>query len=165
MRVMKNIKYMWLLCIALFSLTVVSCNKEDEYFDAEYQSVPIVVEQIYLEDYESSVPDRPVDFARLGQLIRIEGSGLFGMKKVYVNGYDTYFNRAYVTDKSMLIQLNTKTPVVDADSTVRNTIRFVKDGTETVCEFLIRAASPSIKGVNITLPMPGETVIAMRLQR
>lgn len=159
MRVMKNLKYMWLLCIALFSFAIVSCNKEDEYFDEDYQSVPIVIEQIYLENYESSVPDRPVDFARLGQLIRVEGSGLFGMKKVYVNGYDTYFNRAYVTDRSMLLQLNMKTPVVDADSTARNTIRFVKDGTETVCKFLIRAASPSIKGVNITLPMPGETVI------
>lgn len=156
---MKNIKYMWLLCIALLSVAFVSCNKEDEYFNEEYQSVPIVIEQIYLEDYESSVPDRPVEFVRLGQLIRVEGSGLFGMKKVYVNGYDTYFNRAYVTDNSMLVQINSKTPVVDAAEDVRNTIRFVKDDTETVYEFLIRAASPTVSNVNITLPQSGETVI------
>lgn len=156
---MKNIKYMWLLCIALLSVASVSCNKEDEYFNEEYQSVPIVVKQIYLEDYESSVPDRPVEFARLGQLIRIEGSGLYGMKKVYINGYDTYFNRAYVTDNSMLVQINAKTPVVDADPEERDIIRLVKDGTETSYDFLIRAASPTVTGVNMTLPMPGETVI------
>lgn len=156
---MKNIKYMLLLCIALLLAAFVSCNKEDEYFKEEYQSVPVKITQIYLEDYESSVPDRPVEFARLGQLIRVEGSGLYGMKKVYVNGYDTYFNRAYVTDNSMLIQLNSNTPVVEAEEDVRNTIRFVKDETETTYEFLIRAASPSITGINQTLPMPGETVI------
>ena len=93
---MKNIKYMFLPCIALLSAAFVSCNKEDEYFNEEYQSVPVKVTQIYLEDYESSVPDRPVEFARLGQLIRVEGSGLYGMKKVYINGYDTYFNLSLI---------------------------------------------------------------------
>ncbi len=156
---MKNIKYMWLLCIALLSVAFVSCNKEDEYFKEEYQSVPIVINKIYLEDYDAAVTDRPVEFARLGQLIRVEGSGLFGMKKVFVNGYDTYFNRAYVTDNSMLIQLNSNTPVVEADSTVRNTIRFVKDKAETTYDFLIRAASPTVTDINLTLPMPDETVI------
>lgn len=57
---MKNIKYMWLLCIALFSVAFVSCNKEDEYFNEEYQSVPIVVKQIYLENYESAVDRKSV---------------------------------------------------------------------------------------------------------
>ncbi len=156
---MKNIKYMWLFCIALLSVAFVSCNKEDDYFNEDYQNVPIVIKQIYLEDYESSVPDRPVEFARLGQLIRVEGSGLMGMKKVFINGYDTYFNRAYVTDKSMLIQINIKTPVVDAEPELRDKIRFVKDETETTYDFLIRAASPTITNVSLTLPMPGETVV------
>ncbi len=156
---MRNLKYMWLLCIALLSVTFSSCNKEDEYFNEEYQSVPIVVDRIYLEDYESSVPDREVEFARLGQLIRVEGSGFFGMKKIFINGYETYFNRAYVTDNSMLVQINIKTPVVDAEPENRDKIRFVKDGTETTVDFLIRAASPTVTGVSITLPMPGETVV------
>lgn len=155
---MKRIANFWLLSIALLPLISVSCNREDEYFNEDWQSVPIVIEQIYLENYESSVPDRPVEFARLGQLIRVQGSGLYGMKKVYVNGYDTYFNRAYVTDNSMLIQLNSKTPVVDAEEDVRNTLRFVKNGTETVYDFVIRAASPSVSGISQTLPQPGEKV-------
>lgn len=156
---MKKFRYMWLACAALMSVTSVSCNKEDAYFDAKYQNVPIVIENIYLEDYESSVPDRKVEFARLGQLIRVEGSGLFGMKKIYVNGFETFFNRAYVTDNSMLVQLDADTPVVDAEEDVRNTIRFVKDGTETVYNFLIRAASPTVGSISLTLPQPGETVV------
>ena len=108
---MKSLKYIWILCLSCLAAGLTSCNEEDKYFDSKYQSTKIVVDQIYLEDYESSVPDRPVTFARLGQLIRVEGSGLYGMKKVYINGYETYFNRAYVTDHSMLIQINSNTPV------------------------------------------------------
>ena len=144
--------------VALMSLGFVSCNDDDEYFDSKYQGQPISVNKVYLEDYESSVPDREVTFARLGQLIRLEGSGFMGMKKVYVNGYDTYFNRAYVSDNSMLITLNSKTPITDAEDDVRNTIRLVKDGTETVFDFIIRSASPSIIGIDNTLPLPGQAV-------
>ncbi|MBQ8672746.1 MAG: hypothetical protein IJ511_01615 [Bacteroides sp.] len=156
---MKSIKYIWTLCLAALSVGFSACNEDDEYFDSKYQDTPIVINKIYLEDAESSVPDRLVEFARLGQMIRVEGSGLMGMKKVYINGYDTYFNRAYVSDNSMLIQINSKTPVVDAEPEERDIIRFVKDNTETAYNFTIRAASPSVSGINTTLPMPGEIVI------
>ncbi|MEA5127130.1 MAG: glycan-binding surface protein [Proteiniphilum sp.] len=156
---MKNSNYIWLLWLVCLSVGFVACNADDEYFDGKYQDTPIVINQVYLEDHESSVPDRPVDFARLGQLIRVEGKGLYGMKKVYINGYDTYFNRAYVTDNSMLIQINSSTPVVDAESDVRDIIRFVKDKTETSYSFTIRAASPSVTSVSNTLPKAGETVV------
>ena len=80
------------------------------------------------------------------------------MKKVYINGYETYFNRAYVSDKSMLITLNSKTPITEADEAVRNTIRLVKNDTETVYEFEVRAAFPSITSVSNTLPSAGQKV-------
>lgn len=78
---MKSTKYIKLLCMLLLPTVFISCNKDDEYFDEKYQSTPITITQVYLEDYESSVPDRPITYARLGQLIRIEGSGFYGMKK------------------------------------------------------------------------------------
>ena len=145
---MKSLKYIWILCLSCLAAGLTSCNEEDKYFDSKYQSTKIVVDQIYLEDYESSVPDRPVTFARLGQLIRVEGSGLYGMKKVYINGYETYFNRAYVTDHSMLIQINSNTPVEDAEEADRNKIRFVKDDATLEHPFIIRAASPTITGIS-----------------
>lgn len=156
---MKLFKYITLTAVAVMSIGYSSCNKDDEYFDDKYQSEAIQVNKVFLEDAESSVPDREVTFARLGQMIRLEGSGFMGMKKVYVNGYETYFNRAYVTNTSMLVTLNSKTPITDADEEVRNTIRLVKDGTETVYDFIIRAASPAIKSMSNTLPLAGETVV------
>lgn len=155
---MKNFKLYILPVMAMLSLGFASCNDDDEYFEEKYQDKPIKITQVYLEDYKSSVPDRPVEFARLSQMIRLEGEGLFGVKKVYINGYDTYFNRAYVTDNSLIISINRDTPVTNCDPEVRNTIRLVKDKTELIYEFLIRNGYSIIQAVNPTLPQPGETV-------
>lgn len=152
---MKKITYIGFVCLMLLGVCFASCSDDDDK-----DSKPIVVTQIYLEDYKSNVPDRPVDFARLGQMIRVEGSGFAGMQKVYINGYETYFNGTYVTDHSMLISIHTKTPVIDAADDVRNTILFVKSGTSYKHEnFTIRAASPAVTKVSNTLPKPGEKVI------
>lgn len=152
---MKKMIYIYLMCVALLTVGFTSCSDDDDNKDSK----PIEVTQIYLEDYESVVPDRPVDFARLGQMIRLEGSGFLGMKKVYINGYDTYFNMNYVADNSMLIAINSKTPVIDADESVRNTIRLVKSGTETIVrDFVIRAAPPSVSSVSHTMAQAGETI-------
>ena len=102
---MKYLKYTRLLCMALLAMGFTACNDEDAYFEEDAQNSPIVVNKVYLQDVESSVPDREVTFARLGQVIRLSGSGLYGVRKVYINGYDTYFNRALVSDQSLLVQL------------------------------------------------------------
>lgn len=159
---MKNFKNYILPVVALLSLGFASsCNDDDKYFEEKYQGKPITITKVYLEDYKSSVPEREVDFARLSQMIRLEGTGLFGVKKVYINGYDTYFNRAYVTDNSLIISINRDTPVTDCDPEVRNTIRIVKDKTELVYPFLIRNGYSVIQSVNPTLPQPGEKVKVM----
>lgn len=157
---MKDLKYIWLLCVALFSVGFTACNEDDAYFEEDAQNSPIVIDKVYLQDAESSVPDREVTFARLGQVIRLSGNGFYGVKKVYVNGYDTYFNRALVSENSLLVQLKSDTPIADAEESVRNTIHLVKDGAEFVYKDLtIRAASPSISRISNTLPQSGETVV------
>lgn len=152
---MKKIHILYLTLLTLIGITFLSCEESDNL-----GSTPIQVTKIYLEDHESSVPDRPVEFARLGQMIRIEGSGFLGMKKVFINGYDTYFNVAYVTDNSMLISIHRNTPVVDAEEEVRNTIQLVKEGTDITYTFTIMAASPTITRLSNTLPQPGDLVTA-----
>ena len=127
---MKNKIFFWFTYMIICSLGLSSCNDDDDNLKGD--NSPIIISQIYLEDYKSAVPDRPIDFARLGQLIRIEGSGFMGLKKVYINGYDTYFNVAYVTNNSMLVNILTKTPVIEAKAEERNTIRLVKTGVETI---------------------------------
>lgn len=148
-------KYLWMVCLAVAGLTFTSCSDDDEVGS---QSTKMVIDKVFLQDVKSSVPNREVTFARLGQLIRIQGSGFLGLKHIYINGYDTYFNNAIMTDNNVWVTLNANTPVDKADPSERNTIRFVKDQTETVYEFVIRAAMPSISSVDNTLPKAGETV-------
>lgn len=153
---MKDIKNMAIMLLVIAAVCLSSC-KEDNDWD---NNTPIQITQIYLEDYKSNTPDRPVDFGRLGQLIRLEGSGFIGVRKVYINGYDTYFNLAYVTDNSMLITINTNTPVVEAEEDVRDKIRLTKaTGVEFTYPFIIRSAAPSVSHITNTLPKSGETVV------
>lgn len=151
---MKLKNTIWLyLSAMLVAVCFAACSDDD----ADGSS-PITVTGVYLEDQESSVPDRLVEFVRLGQVIRIQGSGFAGMRKVYVNGYETYFNPVYVADNSMLLQVSSSTPITSAAEDVRNTIHFVKTGTDYVHKFIIRSASPAIQRIENTLPMAGETV-------
>jgi hypothetical protein len=153
MKIQKNI---WLLLgVLIATMGFYACDDDDDPAD----SSPITVSAIYLQDAESEVPDREVPFARLGQVIRIEGSGFTGLRKIYVNGYDTYFNPVYVTNNNILLRLSRNTPTIDAEDNVRNTIRLVKTGTEYVYEFEIRAAAPQISKLSHTLPQPGEPLI------
>jgi hypothetical protein len=153
---MKTMKYFWMLALALVAFNFTSCKDDD---DEGSQTAPMTISKVYLENInDEENKDREVDFARLGQLIRIEGSGFKGLKKILINGYETYFNNALMTDNNVWVTLNSETPVDKADDDVRNTIQLVKDGTKLVYPFTIRAAAPSITSVDNTLPMPGETV-------
>ena len=154
---MKNIRYMWIICIAFVTMCFTSCSEDDG--DA-YPSGngPVTVSKIFLEDAESTVPDREVTFARLGQTLRIAGSGFGGTRKIFVNGYETYFNTALTTNSSMIIQLQSKTPVSNAPDSVRNKIQFIKNRGTYSYDFNIRASSPQISSISNTLPQPGETV-------
>jgi len=155
MKYILNKKY-WapiaLLGIMVFGMLVTSCDNSDS------AGGTITVSKVFLEDVNSSVPDREVTFARLGQALRIEGSGFTGLRKVYINGYSTYFNVVFVSDNSMLINVSADTPVLDADPTERNTIRFVNDNSETIFKFDIRASKPAITSISNTMPKAGEII-------
>ena len=147
-------KYIYML-IALVAPLLTACSDDDDV-----QSVQMTISKVYLQDVDAKdeVYDREVDFARLGQLIRIEGSGFTGLKNIYINGYDTYFNNALMTDNNVWVSLDKNTPVEKADESVRNTITFVKDNTQTTYQFTVRASAPSISSVDNTLPKAGEKV-------
>src|SRR5574344_2684010 len=153
---MIKFKYILYSCAAIAVTGFSSCseNDGDAYPGGDAK---VVVSKVHLEDAESTVPDREVTFARLGQTLRLEGTGFGGTKKILVNGYDTYFNTALATERSMILQLLSKTPVSTAPDSVRNKIQFVKDNGTYSYEFNIRAASPQISSISNTLPQAGET--------
>ena len=152
---MRNFNNIWLLLGLLMATVGFSSCEEDE---DPVNNAPINVNTVYLQDADSDVPDREVNFARLGQVLRVEGSGFEGIRELYVNGYNTYFNPVYVTNNNMLFRLSGETPTVEAEDAVRNTIRFVKPGSDYVHEFEIRASAPSISRVSHTMPRSGEPI-------
>ncbi len=149
-------RYFWTLCLAVVALGLTGC-KDDDSSGSDAQ---MTIDKVFLENVEDDInPDREVEFARLGQLLRIQGSGFKGLKKIYINGYETYFNNALMTDNNVWVTLNTKTPVDKADESVRNTITFYKsDNNKLVYNFIIRASAPSISSIDNTLPKAGEIV-------
>jgi hypothetical protein len=158
---MKNINFKSLLSIltfvalAVFAFMFNSCENNDD----KATSAPVKITKAYLEDAQSSVPDREVTFARLGQTIRLEGSGFTGVTKVYINGYDNYFNPVFVTDNSMWITISQDVPTIDAPEDVRNTIRVVKSASNFfVFPFEIRSAAPTITSITHTMPMAGDKI-------
>lgn len=142
------------LGILLLGLLFTACSSSDD----EANDSPITVDAVYLQDVNSNVPDREVTFARVGQLIRLEGSGFSGVRRIYINGFQTDFNPVYVSDNSMLIRVHADTPVNEAGDDVRNTIRLVKDNSETTVEFEIRLSAPTIYNISHTLPQAGEEI-------
>ncbi|MBZ4034284.1 hypothetical protein K6T82_05870 [Flavobacterium sp. 17A] len=155
MKYILNKKY-WapiaLLSMMVFGMLFTSCDNNDSEGGA------ITISRVFLEDVNSNVPDREVTFARLGQTLRIEGSGFAGLKKVYINGYSTYFNVVFVSNNSMLVSVSADTPTIEADPSVRNTIRFVNDKNEVTFPFEIRSGKPEITRISNTMPNPGETI-------
>jgi hypothetical protein len=141
-----------LLLMAGFALP--ACSDDDE----ADTGAAIVVNKVYLENADSDVPDREVSFIRLGQLMRLEGSGFTGMKKVYVNGYDSYFNPVYVSSSSMLVQVSRETPVLDVADNVKNTIRLVKDASSLTHSIEVRGSAPSVTRISHTMPQAGELI-------
>ncbi len=142
-----------ILSIVFMSCLMFSCKNED------FGSIQMHVTGVYLQDVDSDVPDRLVEFARLGQILRIEGSGFTGLKYVYINGYECYFNTALLSDKSFIVSVNKNVPTVGLDESVKNTIRLVKDGTELVYSFNIYGASATITSISNCMPNPGEPII------
>ena len=145
--------------IALFltmfiAIAFTSCENEDENAGGG----PITISKVYLQDVNSDVQDREVSFARLGQLIRIEGSGFLGLKQVLINGYSTYFNPVYLSNTSMLIRVSGDTPTIEAEDDVRNTIRFINSNNETTFSFEIRSSAPVITNISNTMPLPNEQI-------
>ncbi|WP_338841005.1 glycan-binding surface protein [Flavobacterium ginsenosidimutans] len=155
MKYILNKKY-WapiaILSMMVFGMLFTSCDNDDSEGGA------ITITKVFLEDINSSVPDREVSFARLGQTLRIEGSGFSGLKKVYINGYSTYFNVVFVSDNSMLVTVSADTPILEADPSVRNTIRFANNSHDFTFSFEIRAGQPAISAISNTMPNPGETI-------
>ena len=133
-----------------------ACKEVDDmYIDNDN---PITVTSVHLQDADDTVLDRPVTFARLGQLIRLEGSGFLGIREVIINGESAYLNPTLLTDNSLIVRVPRLAPTVDATAEVKNKIVLKKKSITLTHVFEIRDAAPSISRVSHTLPKAGEEI-------
>ncbi len=131
----KYIKYLGSLsaiCILTLSMLFSSCEDEEVY------SGPITMSTVYLEDQDADSADVEVSYVKIGQTIRIEGSGFSDLRTIEVNGYDTYFNLVYVTDENVIFTIEDDTPVEDAADSVKNTICFYNDASNAVLSIEVK---------------------------
>lgn len=152
-----QLKYPFIILMILAGFFAVSCNENQS---AVYQDNdnPIVVSGVHLQDADDKVLDRRVEFARLGQLIRLEGSGFLGIREVTINGVSAYLNPTMMTDNSLQIRVPRLAPTVDAPDSIRNTIILRKKNISLKYVFNIRDAAPVVERVSHTLPQPGEEI-------
>jgi hypothetical protein len=153
-----NLKYLpFFVALIVLSFAFYSC--EDKNGEDSQNSNAPEIHKVFLENASSKVPDREVTFARLGQTIRLEGENFAGVTKVFFNGYSCYFNPVFVGNKSMIVQINSEVPTVDADDNVKNTIRLEKGAQYCIYDFEIRAAAPAITNISHTMPLAGEWIM------
>lgn len=155
---MKKFNRKYILLLAGLLVTAFAFNACDDDKD-DGSNTPLKINKVFLENAQSTVPDREVTFARLGQIIRLEGSGFTGVTKAFVNGKSCYFNPVFVTDNSMMVQISSDVPTIEASDEVRNTIRIEKRADNfLVYNFEVRASAPSVTSISHTLPQAGDEI-------
>lgn len=81
--------------------------------------------------------------AFLGQTIVLRGEGFESLRKLYFNGFDTYFNPALFSDTTAVVTIPAAMPLSDLVTSL-NTIRIVNSKGEFTYEFPIKPNNPVI---------------------
>lgn len=149
---MKNNKFISTITtgfMSLLTVTMISCSDEES----------VSVSRICVQKVDDT--QTKLTHVRLGEKIRIEGSGLSTTKAVFCNGVEvTGINANYVTDNSIIMTIPKTIPTgseVEKEED-RNTIRIVTANDNFVFPFTILAAAPSVTGVSHTMPRAGEWI-------
>ena len=158
---MKNMRlkiktYAIAALVLSFSLAASSCKEENDIF-ADNDN-PITITSIHLQDVNDTKKDREVEFARLGQLIRLEGSGFVGVKEILINGENAYINPVLLTDNSLIVRVPREAPTANAKGDFKNRIILKKKNISYTYNFEIRDAAPSISRISHTMPQAGEEI-------
>lgn len=98
---------------------------------------------------------------RLGETIRIEGSGFSTTKVIYCNGKEVSgVNRNYITDTQIILTIPESIPLGSEveDPNDLNTLRIVTEHSEFVYSVVVSAGTPTITGISHTLPEAGDVI-------
>lgn len=119
---------------------IASCKKEESDYTKDSGKAPYISGVRAINPAPNNVP---LQEAFLGQTIVLRGEGFHSMRKLFVNGFDTYFNPALFSDTTAVVTIPAAMPLSDLISTL-NTIRVVNSKGEFTYEFAIKPNNPAI---------------------
>lgn len=141
-----------LILVAMFLTMLGSCSTDDG------NMAPPVISKVTKTDPASLAKDSTFTEAFPNQMIVIHGENFNGLKKVYFNGMDAYFNSNYTTSTNIIITIPEEAPTAATDPEVPNNIRVVTTHGEATFDFQLLVDAPVIYGVSNEFAFPGSTI-------
>ena len=148
---MKKIFNMQKWCCLLAVAVMLAGCKDDE--------TPISVTGIFVHSAEDTATQ--LERVRLGEMVRISGTGFATTKAVYCNGVEVGgINRNYVTDTDIIFRMPESIPIGSEVENINdlNTIRIVTEEQSFVYNIPILGHTPSVTGISHTLPKAGDVI-------
>ena len=159
---MKKANHLFFLLSAA-ALMLAGCAQEDTGIDTTYYG-PLKVLKCYQHNIKST--EKELTEARLGTMIRLEGENFMGIKAITCNGSPASLNPNLRTETSIIFRIpttnadtNEDTPTGEDAGEYCDKIIITSTGNEDyVYDFHIMGSSPSISGMDHTLPSIGSWV-------
>lgn len=147
---MKSIlKYITLLIIPATMIGVLSCSKDDPQPN---NGTPLVS---YIRSTDPALSDSLLTGSFMGSLVPIVGENLGNTKALWFNDQQATLNPAYITDKTILVNVPSTVPTVVTDK-----MRLVfGDGSELLYDFKVNVPAPLIDAIKCEYVPDGELAV------
>ncbi|MFT3919874.1 IPT/TIG domain-containing protein [Cloacibacterium sp.] len=147
----KTFKYF----IFLLAVTVVwtACrNDDDEKISTSAPTIDLVAASVDESGKPTDLSSVTVGYAN--NVYIIKGTGFATLKHVYFNDYESYFNPNLVTDNTIIVTINEKTPYAN----VNNKLKLVTKFGTIEYDFTVAPPAPVFKSFNPINAADGEEV-------
>lgn len=139
----------WAVMAVVLTLALFSCTDEEP---GSYG--PPIIERV--RNTDPSTADSAFVSATLGSTLAIIGQNLSTTTEVYLNDYPLGVNPAYVTNRSVIVQVNDSVPTVATNPDVANKLRVVTEKGEAVFDFQTLPPAPQVLQVQNQYVKPGD---------
>jgi hypothetical protein len=154
---MKNLninRLFWTLFLSVFAIISLSSCRDDSSDDSK--AGPPVIEKITgsLDGEGKPVDLTPITQAQANNTVIIHGSGFKTLQHVYFNGTESAFNPNFVSDNTIIVNINPDTPYANTS----NKLKLVTAFGETIYDFVVAPPAPVLKSFNAVNANAGETI-------
>lgn len=159
---MKRINIKQILTIAALPLLLIvlfaSCKKDTTSRETEGGAKEVEITRVTVQGRTNTTD--VITQARVGTLIRLNGSGFASATAIYCNGVKVNVNPNFVTETNIIMTIPSTLVFGSSvkNEAERNTIRIVTKTDDYTYKFIIQGPAPIINDVSHSLPKAGETV-------